>query len=43
MKTLLLRADEADMLCDPPVRDWLAERGFTRAAYERLLFHKLSS
>lgn len=33
---LLPRADEADMLCDPAIRDWLAEQGFTLMTYDRL-------
>lgn len=32
----LARADEADMLCDPEIRRWLAERGFTLVTYDQL-------
>lgn len=32
----LPRADEADMLCDPAIRDWLAEQGFILTTYDRL-------
>lgn len=32
----LPRADETDMLCDPAIRDWLTEQGFTLATYDQL-------
>lgn len=32
----LPRADEADMLCDPEIRCWLAEQGFTLVTYDQL-------
>lgn len=32
----LARADEADMLCDPEIRQWLAEQGFTLVTYDQL-------
>ena len=32
----LPRADEADMLCDPEIRRWLAEQGFTLVTYDQL-------
>ena len=32
----LPRVDEADMLCDPAIWDWLAEQGFTLTTYNQL-------
>lgn len=32
----LPRVDEADMLCDPEIRRWLAEQGFTLTTYDQL-------
>lgn len=32
----LPRADEMDMLCDPQIRRWLAEQGFTLVTYDQL-------
>ncbi len=36
----LPRADEVDMLCDPEIRRWLAEQGFTLVTYDDLALEK---